>query len=93
MFFQEPNKYYYTVVFVLIFLPQLITFNWLYTIIAKEIWNRRRPLKPKRCTKNQANDNLADDKQTCETRFTVQPNRNKSNFASEIQITCECPVG
>lgn len=73
---QEPNKYYYTVVFVLIFLPQLIAFNWLYSIIAKEIWNRRRPLKAKRCTRDETNNKLADVKQTCETRFTVQPNRN-----------------
>lgn len=32
------------IIFTVIFLPLLITFLWLNTILAKEIWNRREPI-------------------------------------------------
>lgn len=41
---QETTKYYYTVVFNLIFAPLIIVFVWLNSVIAKEIWKKRRPI-------------------------------------------------
>lgn len=41
---QDTTKYYYTVVFNLIFAPLIIVFIWLNSVIAKEIWRKRRPI-------------------------------------------------
>lgn len=44
LYFQAPNLYYYSIVFLVIFLPLVLVFVWLNAKIAKEIWRRRRPL-------------------------------------------------
>lgn len=43
--FQAPNLYYYSIVFLVIFLPLVMAFVWLNARIAKEIWRRRRPFE------------------------------------------------
>lgn len=41
---KSKNGYYFGIVFTVIFLPLLLSFLWLNSIIAKEIWIRRNPL-------------------------------------------------
>lgn len=44
-FIQESNKYYFSAVFSIIFVPLVIIFIWLNIVIAREIWRRRQPIR------------------------------------------------
>lgn len=39
--YQEENGYYFAIIFTFIFAPLLITFLWLNSVLAKEVWKRR----------------------------------------------------
>lgn len=66
-------------VFVLIFLPLLIAFIWLYSIIAKEIWNRRRTVDAKtNMSTTTTNDDTSIEKPTLDTQTT--PNLPRKPF-------------
>lgn len=82
---QTSNKYFFTVVFVLIFLPMVLTFIWLNSIIAKEIWNRRRPLTAKnyQCTTT-LSEETSNDKPTCETQTSARNDENKKCKTSHL---------
>lgn len=67
---QEPNQYYYSVVFFVIFLPLLIAFMWLNTILAKEIFSRRRPI-PTTLHAITINDDQSVEKRTSETNTVI----------------------
>lgn len=41
---QNENAYYFATIFAFIFLPLLLVFLWLNTVIAREIWKRKKPL-------------------------------------------------
>lgn len=45
---QSDNAYYFSIIFSFIFAPMLITFIWLNSIVAKEIYTRSR-ITRKRC--------------------------------------------
>lgn len=71
------NKYFFTVVFVLIFLPLVITFVWLNSFIAKEIWYRRRPVTVKDYRSTTFSEDASNDKPTCETQASTPHDDNK----------------
>lgn len=69
---QEPNQYYYSVVFFVIFLPLLIVFLWLNTILAKEIFSRRRPIPTSlHAPAITVNDDQSVEKRTSETNTVI----------------------
>lgn len=68
------NRYYYTVVFATIFLPFLMVFLWLYFIIAREIWQRRRPIH---VVSGSASDSTSKCTKSNETVKTDQTNLKK----------------
>lgn len=69
MFFDKgPNSIYVTVTFLLIFVPILIVFVLLNSILALEIWHRRRPISDEStaatnaCCSSTSNDDNSTDK-------------------------------
>lgn len=47
---QTDNAYYFSIIFSFIFAPMLITFVWLNSIVAKEIYTRSRIMREERCS-------------------------------------------
>ena len=39
--FQDQNAYFFSIIFSFIFVPLVLTFIWMNTVVAREIWNRR----------------------------------------------------
>lgn len=75
---QQSNQYYYSVVFFVIFLPLLIAFLWLNSILAKEIFARRRPIPTSlHAPAITINDDQSAEKRTSETNTVVSDNFKK----------------
>ncbi|KAJ6645964.1 Cholecystokinin receptor [Pseudolycoriella hygida] len=69
---KEPNQYYYSVVFFVIFLPLLIAFLWLNAILAMEIFSRRRPIPTSlHAPAITINDDHSVEKRTSETNTVI----------------------
>ncbi|XP_019527547.3 neuropeptide Y receptor type 5 [Aedes albopictus] len=76
---KSKNGYYFGIVFTVIFLPLLLSFLWLNTVIAKEIWIRRNPINDRsKETKKSKNRNSTNS--TCE-RKTTSTNISSSNVS------------
>lgn len=41
---KKSNMIFFTIVFCVIFLPLLVVFLWLYIVVAREVWMRRKPV-------------------------------------------------
>lgn len=74
---KSKNGYYFGIVFTVIFLPLLLTFLWLNTVIAKEIWIRRHPID-NRTNPPKKSKNTCPTESTCE-RKTTSTNISSSN--------------
>lgn len=66
---KSKNGYYFGIVFTVIFLPLLLSFIWLNSIIAKEIWIRRHPID-KRKNPQKKSKNTVPTESTCERKTT-----------------------
>ncbi|KAL9702391.1 hypothetical protein quinque_005909 [Culex quinquefasciatus] len=72
---KTKNGYYFGIVFTVIFLPALLSFLWLNSVIAKEIWTRRNPIQtlanlPKKSKKPSPTDTSGDRKTTTTTNIS-----------------------
>ncbi|XP_055622133.1 alpha-2Db adrenergic receptor [Toxorhynchites rutilus septentrionalis] len=66
---KSKNGYYFVIVFTVIFIPLLLAFLWLNSVIAKEIWVRRHPIQnryssPKKRQTSSSADNPSERKTT-----------------------------
>lgn len=69
---KEPNQYYYSVVFSVIFIPLMFAFLWLNAILAKEIFLRRKPIPASlHAPAITVNDDQSADKRTSETNTVI----------------------
>lgn len=72
LYTQEPNQYYYSVVFSVIFIPLLMAFLWLNAILAKEIFLRRKPIPASLdAPAITINEDQSADKRTSETNTVI----------------------
>lgn len=77
---QESNRYYYSVLFNVIFLPLLLAFLLLNAILAKEIFFRRRPIPATlQAPAITINDDNSADKRTSETNTVISDGPQKDN--------------
>lgn len=58
-------------------MPVVITFVWLNSVIAKEIWYRRRSITMKNYKCNTLSEDASNDKPTYETQDSTAHNDNK----------------
>ncbi|XP_062558646.1 neuropeptide Y receptor type 5 [Armigeres subalbatus] len=76
---KSQNGYYFGIVFTIIFLPLLLSFLWLNTIIAREIWIRRRPIDSRTNAPKKLRD-LNAIESTCERKTTSTNISSSNNF-------------
>ncbi|XP_058829362.1 alpha-2A adrenergic receptor [Topomyia yanbarensis] len=70
---KSKNGYYFGIIFTVIFLPLVLSFIWLNSIIAKEIWVRRHPVDRHAKPKKGASMESSSDRKTTTTN-TSSPN-------------------
>lgn len=92
---KSKNGYYFGIIFTVIFLPLVISFVWLNSIIAKEIWVRRHPIdrlrKSDKTKKSTATGSSSDRKtNTTSDGLTNQIDRPIPTLSQGVLSTTKC---
>lgn len=90
---KKNNFIYHLVIFLIIFLPLLMIFLWLNSVIAKEIYYRRHPLEERSqiCNKNLTPEMTSSEKRTSETN-TASNSGFESKSKTEIAVISVKPA-
>jgi hypothetical protein len=82
--FQKENAILLGALFLFIFLPLLVAFLWLNSVIAREVWNRRHPIdqQSKKLEKREQKSSSSDDPNGGSSQDTTSTNGSKSSKGS-----------
>ncbi|XP_058456327.1 alpha-2A adrenergic receptor [Malaya genurostris] len=81
---KSKNGYYFGIIFTIIFLPLSLSFIWLNSIIAKEIWIRRHPIdRHTKANKNPSSGTSRDRQTTTTNTSSTNPIERPINTLSQ----------
>ncbi|XP_055591172.1 neuropeptide receptor npr-1 [Uranotaenia lowii] len=87
---KTKNGYYFGIIFAIIFLPLVLAFLWLNTVIAKEIWKRRNPVDRSKKGKKPTPNESSSDRKTTTTNLSSCPPNDRNRIFTIQQNRCTC---